>query len=225
VHVACSPELTLRRPFSVAGVPSAGEIEILFEVRGPGTASLARRDGGDIVSVMGPLGNAFTADPSRLPVLVAGGIGAAGLRLLAQSIADGGEDAVVLVGARDAGRLLDGPFPGTSDGGSIRILTATDDGSAGFAGTVCGLLEATLDATGREVRLFACGPDAMIREVARIAGERDVPCEVSLEERMACGVGACRGCVVPTVDGYRTVCADGPVFDAARLVFEEEPGV
>jgi len=220
VHVACSPELTLRRPFSIAGVPATGEIEILFEIRGAGTESLAARDEGESVSVLGPLGNAFTADPERFPILVAGGIGVAGLRLLARHIADGDDEALLLAGARDAVRLLDAALPRTGRDGGLRILTATDDGSAGFEGTVCRLLRRTLDEIDRPPRLYACGPIGMIREVAGIAAEHGVPCEVSLEERMACGVGACRGCVVRTVDGYRTVCADGPVFDATRLVFE-----
>ena len=90
-----------------------------------------------------------------------------------------------------------------------------------FQVTVAGLFESVIESAGHGRRVYTCGPPAMIQAVARAAIERGVPCEALLEEMMACGVGACRGCVVETRSGYRTVCADGPVFDVTELVLEE----
>ena len=229
VQVASSTALTLRRPFSVAGASRPGEIELLVELRGKGTRSFAERHEGATVSILGPLGNTFS-EPStgEIAVLVAGGIGVAGLRYLAQELAEEGRRLIILVGARTREALLVGNLlPSATEDGRIRLEFSTDDGSAGHWGTVCGLLDSELKALEADriasPRLYCCGPPAMIREAAAIAAAREIPCEVLLEEIMACGTGACRGCVVMTKHGYRTVCSDGPVFDAAELVFEEAP--
>ena len=229
VQVASSSELTLRRPFSVAGASRPGEIELLVELRGKGTRSFAERHEGSTVSILGPLGNTFS-EPStgEIAVLVAGGIGVAGLRYLAQELAEEGRRLIILVGARTRDALLLGDLlPSATADGRIRVEFSTDDGSAGHRGTVCELLDSELEALEADrlasPRLYCCGPPAMIREAAAIASAREIPCEVLLEEIMACGTGACRGCVVMTKHGYRTVCSDGPVFDAAELVFKEAP--
>jgi dihydroorotate dehydrogenase electron transfer subunit len=229
VQVASSIELTLRRPFSVAGASRPGEVELLVELRGKGTRTLAARHEGSTVSLLGPMGNTFS-EPStgEVAVLVAGGIGVAGLRYLAHELAEEGKRLVILVGARTRDALLLGDLlPSATEDDRVRVAFSTDDGSAGHWGTVCELLESELDALGEDriasPRLYCCGPPAMLREAAAIAAAREIPCEVLLEEIMACGTGACRGCVVMTKHGYRTVCSDGPVFDAAELVFEEAP--
>jgi dihydroorotate dehydrogenase electron transfer subunit len=168
---------------------------------------------------MGPLGNAFTLSGTEQAVLVAGGIGVAGLRYLAEEIRRAGRTATILVGARSRDRLLHHLLP-TADG-RPKVRVATDDGSAGFAGTVCDLLEREAPSLERGTRVYCCGPRPMIERAAGIALARGLPCEVLLEEVMACGVGACRGCVVGTVHGYKAVCSDGPVFDARDLLWEE----
>jgi dihydroorotate dehydrogenase electron transfer subunit len=221
VHVAASPELTLRRPFSVAGVGAPGMLDLLLELRGRGTRGLAALNEGASVPLMGPLGNTFTfPEPGTAAVLVAGGIGVAGLRYLAFRLVAEGVPLLMLVGARTKDGLLTDLLPEPTDDGRVKLRVSTDDGSAGRAGTVCELLaEATPELDAR-TRVYCCGPPAMIEEVARLARSAGVPCEALLEEIMACGVGACRGCVVETRQGYRAVCSDGPVFDVSDLVFD-----
>ena len=191
VNVAVSNDLTLRRPFSVAGV-------------------------------VGPLGNEFTLpDPGCASLLVAGGIGAAGLRLLAQELRRGSHRIHAFVGARTSEGLLHHVLlPPTEDEG-MSMGVATDDGSEGFHGTVTGLLERALGELNAPARIYCCGPPAMIAATADLAANAGIPCEALLEEMMACGVGACRGCVVATRSGYKAVCSDGPVFDTSELVLEE----
>ena len=222
VNVAVSDDLTLRRPFSVAGVPAPGRFELLVEVRGKGTRALAEKPIGSAVSVVGPLGNEFTLpEPGDVPLLVAGGIGAAGLRLLAQELRRGGHRTRALVGARTSEGLLDHVLPPQAGDEETSLEVATDDGSEGFHGTVTGLLERALGELDAPARVYCCGPPAMIAATADIAAKAGVPCEALLEEMMACGVGACRGCVVATRSGYKAVCSDGPVFDTSELVLEE----
>jgi len=222
VNVAVSGDLTLRRPFSVAGIPAPGRFDLLVEMRGKGTRALAEKPIGATAGVVGPLGNEFTLpDEGSVSLLVAGGIGAAGLRLLAQELTRGSHRVRALVGARTSEGLLHHVLPPTTGDTKMQLKVATDDGSEGFHGTVTGLLERALDELDAPARVYCCGPKAMITAVAFIAAERNVPCEALLEEMMACGVGACRGCVVATRSGYRSVCSDGPVFDTSELVLEE----
>ena len=222
MNVAVSDDLTLRRPFSVAGVPAPGRFELLVEVRGKGTRALAEKPIGSAVSVVGPLGNEFTLpEPGDVPLLVAGGIGAAGLRLLAQELRRGGHRTRALVGAPTSEGLLDHVLPPQAGDEETSLEVATDDGSEGFHGTVTGLLERALGEPDAPARVYCCGPPAMIAATADIAARAGVPCEALLEEMMACGVGACRGCVVATRSGYKAVCSDGPVFDTSELVLEE----
>ncbi len=222
LHVAAPGPLTLRRPFSVAGAPEPGVVELLIELRGTGTRALASAPIGTRLSVLGPLGNGFTMpEEDETALLVAGGIGVAGLRYLADVLLAAGRRVVALVGARTSESLLHHVLPSALDGDRGVVKLATDDGSVGFRGTVCKLLGREAAEEKGLARIYACGPPAMLRQVAALARSRRIPCEVLLEEIMACGVGACRGCVVPTTRGYKTVCSDGPVFDATELVFEE----
>jgi dihydroorotate dehydrogenase electron transfer subunit len=234
VSVATAPELTLPRPFAVAGTPAHGRIEILVESRGRGTGFLAEVPPHSRIAVIGPLGNAFTKPPAGTrAVLVAGGIGVAGLRLLARELADSGSQPapLALVGAASAELLLDGCLQPpeesrrTDGGGQLEVRVATDDGSLGHRGVVTDLLARALDELSEPVRVYCCGPPAMIRATTGLALEREVPCEALLEEIMACGVGACRGCVVETKSGYRCVCTDGPIFDASEILFREHASV
>ncbi len=225
VHVTASSELTLRRPFSVAGVRGPGTLELLVELRGKGTRGLAALPEGASVPLMGPLGNTFTLpEPGTTAILVAGGIGVAGLRYLALRLAADGVPLRMLVGARTEDGLLTDLLPEPTGEGRVTLEISTDDGSAGRKGTVCELFEEAARGLDASTRVYCCGPPAMIEEAARIARWADLPCEALLEEIMACGVGACRGCVVETRQGYKAVCSDGPVFDVRDLIFEGPRG-
>jgi dihydroorotate dehydrogenase electron transfer subunit len=179
-------------------------LDFLLEDVGPGTERLAELRPGDELWLLGPLGRGF-APPrdGRRPVLVGGGVGIAPLAILQDTLGP----TVTLLGFRDAAHaegaaLLDDP----------RI--ATDDGSAGHHGLVTELLTAELDASAE---VYACGPPPMLEAVRALCAEHDVPAQLALESGMACGFGACFGCVVPTRDGYVRLCVDGPVLDAAAL--------
>lgn len=221
VHLDALADLTLRRPFSVAGVPVEGTLELLIELVGEGTRALSDLSVGAAVSILGPLGRGFTMPPPGVPaVIVAGGAGVAGVRFLAQRLEKREEHLTMLVGARDRDHLLHELLPAATPDGRLSLRVATDDGSAGLQGTACDLLAQELARIPDEAAVYCCGPRAMTDAAGALALKRGVHCEVSLEEVMACGTGACRGCVVEASDGYRTVCSDGPVFDARALVLK-----
>ncbi|BBO93504.1 dihydroorotate dehydrogenase electron transfer subunit [Desulfosarcina ovata] len=216
----------LRRPFSLLGLIKDGEqvtgIEILFKVVGKGTEALARCRAGDWLSVIGPLGNAFLVpDDCRQLILVAGGVGVPPIRFLAQSLLEreGALDrCVVFIGGRTKDDLV---CIGEFDLPGFLLDISTDDGSQGSMGVVTKSLMKTLDAGAADL-ICACGPPAMLKAVADIALARNIPCQVSIEAMMACGMGACLGCAVQTrgdAARYRHVCMDGPVFDARELVW------
>lgn len=196
----------LPRAFSVLRA-RAGELHFLIENVGPGTRRLCELGPGDGLNLVGPLGNGFSAPrEGRRPILVGGGVGIAPLAIWQDEL---GGRATTLLGFRDephahGAALLTNP------------IVATDDGSVGHHGLVTERLEDELDADdGAEV--YACGPPPMLEAVRAICTDRGVPAQLALESGMACGFGACFGCVVPTVDGYIRLCVDGPVLDGARL--------
>ncbi len=180
-----------------------GELSFLLEDIGPGTARLCSLGAGDPLWLLGPLGNGFRAAGGR-PVVVGGGIGVAAVLMVARDLG-----ARTLLGFRGASHAAAAGLFGD-------CVVATDDGSAGRRGLVTDLLEDELDGGG-ETTVFACGPPAMLEAVRAICAARGVDGQLALEAPMACGFGACYGCVVPTLDGYRRCCVDGPVFAAAVL--------
>lgn len=203
----------LPRAFSVLRARGAGErleLQFLLEAVGPGTVRLCELTEGERLSVVGPLGIGFTSPRAgHRPVLVGGGVGIAPL-----AIWQDGLDPVtpVLLGFRDgphaAGAAL---LPGAR--------VATDDGSVGHHGLVTELLAAELDRDSR-AEVYACGPPPMLEAVRRLCAERGIPAQLALEAGMACGFGACFGCVVPTARGLIRLCLEGPVLDAAELSAE-----
>jgi dihydroorotate dehydrogenase electron transfer subunit len=224
VQVEVPGPFALRRPFSVAGAPEDGVVELLIETRGDATRRLTALAEGTEIALSGPLGRPFDPHPEgATAVLVAGGIGVAGLRLLAYELAAAGAGFVALIGARDTGRLLDGTLPDLPGTGPVRVECSTDDGSRGTCGTVCDLFRAIADELPASCHVYLCGPRAMIDDAGCAALERGYGASALLEETMACGVGACRGCVVETRHGYRTACSDGPVFNVADLIPERGP--
>jgi dihydroorotate dehydrogenase electron transfer subunit len=219
----------LRRPFSVsrmhrtAGRPST--IEIVFDVRGPGSAFLASRRSHDMLDVVGPAGRGFVL-PNRPThcLLVGGGIGAAPLFLLADELRERGHQVDVLLGARSADLLLS---PMEARRLSTNYVATTEDGSTGETGRVTDVLIETIDRCGSEIA-YACGPQAMLGAVSRMCVEHGVPVQVAVEELMACGYGVCMTCVMPLrssarsgSDGvvYARSCTEGPVFDGAHVVW------
>jgi dihydroorotate dehydrogenase electron transfer subunit len=201
----------LPRAFSVLRA-KAGELHFLIEDVGPGTKRLTELSAGDDLAIVGPLGNGF-APPreGRVPVLVGGGVGIAPLAIWQDQLGrDHGAQATTLLGFRDQ--------PHAKGAGLLKEpILATDDGSVGHHGLVTELLEDELDDRGEEVEVYACGPPPMLEAVRAICTDRGVPAQLALESGMACGFGACFGCVVPTQDGYIRLCVDGPVLDAAKL--------
>lgn len=199
----------------VAGERGDLRLDFLMEAVGPGTARLSAAAAGDQLLIAGPFGNGFTLDASRWPVLVAGGIGLAPIVALDDEIRElDGVRATAFVGMRDAGRLI------AVDAYELEHTAATEDGSVGHHGFVTEPLAAELAAgadAGREQTVYACGPPAMLEAVRALCAERAVPVQLAMESGMACGFGACYGCVVPTVDGYLRLCVDGPVLDGDRL--------
>jgi dihydroorotate dehydrogenase electron transfer subunit len=197
----------LPRAFSIARRHD-GESHFLLEDVGPGTRRLCELQEGDGLWALGPLGVGFTPPPQRRrAILVGGGVGIAPLALLQDVLHD---DATVLLGFRDGVR---------TDGGALLrgAQVASDDGSAGHHGPVTDLLAAELHSDDRAV-VYACGPAGMLEAVRAMCAADGVPAQLALEAGMACGFGACFGCVVPRRGGgYLRVCVDGPVIDAAEL--------
>ncbi len=210
-------DFILRRPFSVHGTTHDGGIRILFQVLGRGTLALAAKRPGDDMDAIGPLGSGFRVprDAARA-LVVAGGLGIAPLALLVEVLAERGVAVTAAVGAPTAARLL---ALGTLRAAARRVLVATDDGSRGERGFVTSLVEGAV-ASDRPDVVYVCGPEIMARTVAAQCAAAGVPCQVSLERLMACGVGACLSCVVTTTHGLARACCDGPVFDAEEVVWD-----
>ena len=215
VHINCGHSRLLRRPISVCSCQEdqpEDTLSIAFEVRGEGTAWLARRPVGHSVDVLGLLGNGFDIRPEGRYLLVGGGIGVPPMRGCAQ-YTGGRSTAILGFRSKEKAALLK-----LFEGDCAKTLAATDDGSLGHHGFVDELVRQEL-AQDRAYRgVLACGPRPMLKNVAKAAAEFGVPCQVSMEERMGCGVGACLVCATPMKDGtVKHVCKDGPVFYAEEV--------
>ena len=218
----------LRRPFSVyARDAAAGTIDILYQTVGEGSAHMAGLVPGQCgeAELIGPVGNAWAApEGARRALLVGGGVGAAPLFMLCEQLVGAGVAVDVVLGAQTKDALVcrerfDEVL--AAQGGAVRC--ATDDGSCGRAGFCTPLSQEALDeaaAAGEPYDYLAvCGPEVLMGIVARQAREAGVPCQVSMERRMACGVGACLSCVLDTVEGRKRACVDGPIFDAEEVLW------
>ncbi|RJQ43767.1 MAG: dihydroorotate dehydrogenase electron transfer subunit [Gaiellales bacterium] len=204
----------LPRPMSIHDVES-DLVKVLIDPVGKGTLNLAAAGVGDQFNVLGPLGNGFNLEGDGPALLAGGGIGAAPLAYLARQLMDRGREVTCLLGFRSRAQAIAAElFRG------VDVHVSTEDGSVGRQGLVSELLSGCIAGLGpgaRQAELFACGPDAMLRAVSATALECGVRSQVSVDTHMACGVGACQGCVVETVQGYRRACSEGPVFAAADL--------
>jgi len=218
VRVGYGTDPFLRRTFSVCGAdPERGEIILMIKIKGHGTKILCSIKKGKTINVIGTLGNGFDLHlGGRGPcVLVAGGMGVAPLVFLANKLKQSIKRTVIfMMGAQNSGELsiIDGLIAEGTE-----IMTATDDGSSGFHGFVSKLLQENISLIN-PAAIYACGPFQMMKAVAAIAKNKSISCQVSLEERMACGVGACFGCAVELSNGQMArTCVDGPVFFADEI--------
>lgn len=221
-HVRIPPlrDALLRRPFSIFQV-EADSFSILYKAVGKGTEVLSRMHPGEELSAIGPLGHGFTVPRpgGETPLLVAGGYGMAAMFLLAQRSPQKG---IVFVGGR---RRVDILCEAEFRALGWNVRATTEDGSHGEKGLVTQPLIAELRrcTTGRQ--LFACGPTPMLRAIAKIAEEFNLPAELSMDEHMCCGVGVCLTCVIPVKVAesweYQRTCTEGPVFDSRQVLWEE----
>jgi dihydroorotate dehydrogenase electron transfer subunit len=241
-------QVLLRRPFSLAGrekIDGRVVLDVIARVIGRGTAWLSRLNEGENLSVLGPLGNAFTwKDSTKLGVLVGGGVGMPPMLYLAEGLHRDGKAAMAFMGATSRNLL---PFsvdssvtPSKAGWPSLcvreftqwatEVTISTDDGSLGFEGRVTDALWNWVDQgrlTSGETIVYTCGPERMMRAVAEGCVQRGIACQVAMERKMVCGMGTCQSCVCrmrsdsPPGWQYSLVCTDGPIFDARDLVWDK----
>jgi dihydroorotate dehydrogenase electron transfer subunit len=212
VRCGSGHDLLLQRPFSIHRIANGEQIAILYNVVGQGTEWLSQCREGSSLDLLGPLGKGFTIKPSsRKLLLVAGGIGIAPLVFLVEKALNEGCSLTMLMGVRDASLL----YPRSMLPPSIELVTTTEDGSEGRRGMVTELMDDFVDHADQ---IFACGPVAMYKSIASQHLGRNL-IQVSLEERMGCGVGACYSCTIKTRIGLMQVCRDGPVFDLDDILW------
>ena len=242
-HIACDPSVPMRRPLSIMrAAPAESWLEFLYKPKGHGLEMLGLRQPGEVLSVLAPIGHGFTVNPARPRLLaLGGGVGIPPMIFLAEQVrADKRLHPLVLMGSEV-------PFPfelvesklsvsGVGKAATHAVALLEQWGvpsrlasNAGLAGAHRGYitdlardaLQAMTDAERGETQVFACGPTPMLKAVAKLARDFDLPCQVALEEYMACGIGGCAGCTVllQTPDGpaMKRVCVDGPVFDARQV--------
>ena len=228
IHIRCTKGYNplMRRPFSI--YKAKGErIEILYEVVGKGTHLLSSKRRGEKVDILGPLGRGFRINLPlvKRAALVAGGIGVAPLYFLASKLMkilekEERENSIplplVLIGAKNEKEILEEEeFKNLK----VEVKIATDDGSKGFKGEVTDFFASLflIPDCSSFVNVYACGPLPMLKKIAMLSLKYKFPCQLSLEQKMGCGIGACLGCVIKGKNGYLRVCKDGPVFDAEEI--------
>jgi len=213
--VSCGEECVLPRPFGIHQA-DGDSIALFFNAweDAKGTPWLAQRKAGDKIDLFGPLGNSYTVHPeSHRLLLIAGGIGLASLRFLVDAAAKRGLAVTLLYGTPTRHQYPENLLPP-----GIELVTVTEDGSIGRKGLITDLLS---DYAAETDQVFACGPTAMYRDMAKMPELKGKPVQVSLEMRMGCGLGACYACTVRTKTGLRQVCKDGPVFSLDDIIWDE----
>lgn len=217
IRVGETMDPLLRRPFSIHAVHASTYVDVLYRVVGRGTTLLSRAGEGENMDVVGPLGQGFTWQEKSPALLMAGGMGVAPLLFLAQHAIKRRPPGEVslLLGARNRHEVF--CVDDFRDAG-LTVSVATEDGSRGKKGLVTDLM--TEEMMAHRPYVYSCGPYPMLRAVARLAVERGLSCQVSLENSMACGVGVCLGCVTQMRDGSMArVCQEGPVFYADEVAW------
>lgn len=206
----------LRRPISICEIDyTKGTIRIVFEIRGEGTQKLAEKKVNENIDIIGPLGKGFSVDKNKKAIVIGGGIGVPPMLETAKQF---GNDTTAIIGFRNAAAVI---LEDNFNANNINTVVCTDDGSYGQKGFVTNALSDYLKDNKADI-ICACGPTPMLKGIIEIAKEHNIKCEVSLEERMGCGVGACLGCACKTVKGSEEflshVCKDGPVFNSEEVV-------
>lgn len=218
IKISGGPEAPFwRRPFSICRAQKA-RIELLIKPVGKGSAWLAQCAAGARLDLLGPLGNGFSTRAAGSALLVGGGFGVAPLFFLADRLRKQKRDVELFIGGRCREDLL---LREESRKLGAEVSCSTDDGSFGHNGRVTELLQRRLEKMSGRVWIAACGPKPMLKAVAELARKKSIPAQLSLEERMACGLGVCNGCVVKADGRYQRVCQDGPVFQAGALEWED----
>lgn len=214
LQVGNTDDPLLKRPFSIFKQDNT-TLQFIYRIRGKGTRSLANFKEGDLLRLIGPLGNMYPS-PEGDFIVVAGGIGFASLLSLLEKFKN---RAYLFYGARNKEEMV---LLDEAKAVSKEVHFSTDDGSVGRKGLVTELLKGFLDESRitHNLPIYACGPKPMLKGLSGIVSGRDMQCHISLEEHMACGVGACLGCVVKTTSGYRRVCKEGPVFKAEEIIWD-----
>lgn len=207
-----SPSTYLRRPISIYDVdPVENTISLLVKVVGSGTAHISALQEGNTLNLVYPLGNSFSLPEGKKVLLVGGGVGIAPMLLLSKFIHSHGKEVSVLIGGRTSADIIEPDQYAKY----ATVGITTEDGSLGHKGLVT--THSYFDSVGKYSMIYACGPDPMMKAVAGIATRAGIPCEVSLENLMACGIGACLCCIAETTSGNKTTCVDGPVFNVKDL--------
>lgn len=223
LNVRCCERLSvlLRRPISICDVePSKEEVRLIFQIKGDGTKLLASKNLGDQIDVLGPLGNGFTTELAYSnPLIVGGGIGSFPLLMLAKNISS--KKPKVYLGFRSKDFVvLENDFQPYCR----EVKIATDDGSYGYHGYVTEFVEDSLKNKNNDI-VYACGPEPMLKSIQEICNLYNVPCQLSLEQRMGCGIGACLVCACKIKCAneweYKHICKDGPVFWGREIIFDD----
>ena len=217
LHINCGASTFLRRPISICDAGN-GEVRFIFEVKGKGTEELAKKEAGEYIDVMGPLGHGFEIkDSVKHPVIIGGGIGVFPLYKLARTL----KNADVFLGFRNKDRVvMEKEFEAVSN----MVIVGTDDGSYGYDGYIASAMEQYLNFNECDM-IYSCGPMPMLKAVKKIAEDRGIRCQISLEQRMGCGIGACLVCSCETnkegTDKYAKVCTNGPVFYSEEVTLND----
>ncbi|MCD8180649.1 MAG: dihydroorotate dehydrogenase electron transfer subunit [Firmicutes bacterium] len=217
LHINCGESTFLRRPISICDAGN-GEVRFIFEVKGKGTEELAKKEVGDYIDVMGPLGHGFEIKSGvKNPVIIGGGIGVFPLYKLAREL----KTADVFLGFRSKDRVvMEEEFERTAK----TVIVGTDDGSYGYNGYIASAMEQYLSFHDCDM-IYSCGPMPMLKAVKKIAEDRGIRCQISLEQRMGCGIGACLVCSCETnkegSDKYAKVCTNGPVFYSEEVTLND----
>lgn len=213
IRVSSQAYPLLRRPFSVCDVEGEN-IYLMFNIFGEGTRILAGKSNGDLIDILGPLGNGFNlSDDYETAVIVAGGLGSAPFPFVTRKL-NGKKEMISFIGGRTSTDVI--------TYGMKNVFTASDDGSAGFKGTVVDLLNSKIDELKKKnIKVFGCGPTPMLKALKGFCVKHNIVCEVSTECAMACGFGICQGCPIESTNNkekYLLVCKDGPVFNVKDVV-------
>ena len=212
LHILCGGEAYLRRPISICDVVDKRCIRFVFQIKGEGTKALTKYEEGDMIDILGPLGNGFDTSENYdgAILLIGGGIGVFPLLGLAKSL-NGKATALLGFRSKNDAVMTDEFAKVCKD-----VFLATDDGSCGYHGLVTDILSKIIE-SNKVSAIYSCGPALMMKAVSAAASAAEIPVQVSLEERMGCGVGACMTCTCTVSGMKRRVCKDGPVFDGTEV--------